>query len=77
MSAISVLKTKNVESRPQEQNQGKSSSQPISLLAFLQAENCKLRKTVAQLALDTMALRKALQKNGSRSWLHRRSGRDS
>jgi hypothetical protein len=63
MSVIYSLKIKNVESRPQEQNQGKSSSQPISLLAFLQAENCQLRKTVAQLALDTMALRKALQKN--------------
>jgi len=63
MSAISVLKIKNVESGPQKQNQGKSSNQPISLLAFLQAENCKLRKTAAQLALDTMALREALQKN--------------
>jgi hypothetical protein len=63
MSLIYVLKIKNVESRPQEQNQEKTSSQPISLLAFLQAENCQLRKTVAQLALDTMALRKALQKN--------------
>jgi hypothetical protein len=76
MSAISASKTKNVESRPQEQNQGKSSSQPVNVLAFLQAENCKLRKTAAQLALDTMALRKTLHKNGSRSWLHRRSGRD-
>jgi hypothetical protein len=63
MSTISVLKIENVESWPQEQNQGKSSSQPVSLLAFLQAENCKLRKTAAQLALDTMALREALQKN--------------
>ena len=63
MSAISVLKIKNVEPSPQKQNQGKSSNQPISLLAFLQAENCKLRKTVAQLTLDTMALREALQEN--------------
>ena len=63
MSAISVSESKNVESRPEEQNQGTSSSQPISLLAFLQAENGKLRKTAAQLALDTMALREALQKN--------------
>jgi hypothetical protein len=63
MSVISVLKIKNVASRPQERNQGKSSSQPTSLLAFLQAENCQLRKTVAQLALDTMVLREALQKN--------------
>jgi hypothetical protein len=63
MSAISVSESKNVESRPEEQNQGTSSSQPISLLAFLQAENSKLQKTAAQLALDTMALRDALQKN--------------
>ncbi len=63
MSVISVLEIKNVESRPEEQNQGTSSSQPISLLAFLQAENGKLQKAAAQLALDTMALREALQKN--------------
>jgi hypothetical protein len=63
MSAISVLRIKNVETRLQKQNYGKSSSQPISLLAFLEAENCKLRNTVAQLQLDTMVLREALQKN--------------
>ena len=62
MTKISMLKIKNVESRQQTQNYGKSSAQLISLLAFLQAENCKLRNTVAQLQQDTMALREALQK---------------
>jgi hypothetical protein len=63
MSAISVLKIKNVESKLQNRSHGKSSGQPISLLAFLQAENCKLRNVVAQLQLDTRALREALLKN--------------
>jgi hypothetical protein len=62
MSSISVLKIKNVESRQQKQNHGKSGGQPISLLAFLRAENSKLRNTVAQLERDTMALRESLQK---------------
>ena len=62
MGAISVLKIKNVEPGQKKQNLGKSSYPPISLLAFLQAENCKLRNTVAQLERDTMALREALQK---------------
>lgn len=61
MSAISVLKTKNVESRTQKQSHGKSDCQPISLLAFLEEENCRLRNTVAQLEQYTMALREALQ----------------
>jgi len=60
MSAISVLKTKNVEPRTQ-QHHGKSECQPISLLAFLEEENCRLRNTVAQLEQYTMALREALQ----------------
>jgi IS1 family transposase len=62
MSPISVLKIKNVESRQQKQDHGKSSGQPISLLAFLRAENCKLRDTIAQLERDTMVLRESLQK---------------
>jgi hypothetical protein len=62
MSAISVLKIKNVESKDQKRIHGKSNCQPISLLAFLQAENCKLRNIVAQLERDTMNLREALQK---------------
>jgi hypothetical protein len=62
MSPISVLKIKNVESRQQKEDRATSSCQPISLLAFLRAENCKLRNTIAQLERDTMALRESLQK---------------
>ncbi len=62
MSAVSVLKIKNVESRQEKKSHGKSSCQPISLLAFLKAENCRLRDIVAQLERDTMALREALQR---------------
>jgi hypothetical protein len=61
MSTICVLKTANVESSAQEQSHGRSGCRPISLLAFLQAENRKLKNTVAQLQRDTMALREALQ----------------
>ena len=61
MSA-NVLKIKNVESRRQKQRHRNPDCQPISLLAFLQAENCKLRHTVAQLEQHTLALREALQK---------------
>ena len=61
MSTICVLKTANVESRLQEQIRGRSGCRPISLLAFLQAENRRLQNTVAQLQRDTMALREALQ----------------
>jgi hypothetical protein len=63
MSTISVLKTANVESSLQEQSHGRSSCRPISLLAFLQAENRKLQDMVARLERDTMALREALQNN--------------
>jgi hypothetical protein len=61
MSTICVLKTENGESSLQEQGRGRSNCRPISLLAFLQAENQRLQNTVAQLQRDTMALREALQ----------------
>jgi hypothetical protein len=61
MSMICVLKTANVESRSQEKGGGRSDCRPTSLLAFLQAENRRLQKTVAQLQRDTMALREAVQ----------------
>jgi len=61
MSTICVLKTANVELSLQEQSRRRSSCRPISLLAFLQAENQRLQNTVAQLQRDTMALREALQ----------------
>jgi len=60
MSTISVLKTANVESSLQE-SRGRTGCRPISLLAFLQAENRRLQNTVAQLQRDTMALRETLQ----------------
>jgi hypothetical protein len=63
MSTICVLKTANVESRLQEQSRGRHGCRPISLLAFLQAENRRLQNAVAQLQRDTMALREALQNN--------------
>ncbi len=63
MSTICVLKTANVESSLQEQSRGRSSCRPISLLAFLQAENRRLQNAVAQLQRDTITLREALQNN--------------
>ncbi len=59
MGTICVLKTVSVESSLQEPSRGRSSCRPISLLAFLQAENRRLQNTVR----DTMALREALQNN--------------
>jgi len=35
----------------------------VNLLAFLEAENARLRRTVIELALDTMDMRDALRKN--------------
>jgi hypothetical protein len=63
MSSICVLRTPNVKPRLQKQNHGRSDSHPISLLAFLQAENRRLRSIVDQLEQDTMALRDALESN--------------
>jgi hypothetical protein len=63
MSTICVLKTANVASSLQEQPPRRSDCRPVSLLAFLQAENRKLHDMVAQLERDTMALREALQSN--------------
>jgi hypothetical protein len=61
MSSICVLRIPNVTSRLQEQTHGRSARRPISMLAFLQAENLKLQNMVAQLERDTTALREALQ----------------
>lgn len=63
MGTISVLKTANVEPGMPEQNHGRTGASAVSLLAFLQAENVRLKKTVAQLKRDTTALREALQDN--------------
>jgi hypothetical protein len=63
MSLICVLRSPNVKSRLQQQGHERSDSRPISLLAFLQAENHRLRNMLAQLEQDTMALREALKNN--------------
>jgi hypothetical protein len=62
MGTICVLKTANSESGSPECKRGRSDSGPVSLLAFLQAENLKLRNAVAQLESDTMVLREALRR---------------
>jgi hypothetical protein len=36
---------------------------PVNLLDFLEAENNRLRRTVIELSLDTLALRDALKGN--------------
>jgi hypothetical protein len=61
MGTISVLKTANSESGPPERTRGRSGSGPVSLLAFLQAENLRLRNAVAQLERDTRSLQEALR----------------
>jgi hypothetical protein len=62
MGTICVLKTANAEPGSRERGRGRSGSGPVSLLAFLQAENFKLRNAIAQLERDTVALREALQR---------------
>jgi hypothetical protein len=71
MGKISVLKTATLESSLhvsslqdsslQEPDLGQAGCPPVSLLAFLQAENHRLRTRVAELQQDTTALREALQ----------------
>lgn len=63
MSTICVLNTADGESSLRDRNKATSGCRPISLLAFLQAENRKLQRAVAQLERDTTALREALRKS--------------
>jgi hypothetical protein len=63
MGTISVLKTTAVDSSLPELNYGKAGCEPVSLLAFLQAENLRLRTRVAELQRDTAALQEARWKN--------------
>jgi hypothetical protein len=63
MSSICVLRIPNARRRSEEQSHGRFGSEPISLLAFLKAENSSLQNTVAQLERDIMTLRQALQNN--------------
>jgi hypothetical protein len=60
MGKISVLKTVALESSLQEPALGRDGCPTVSLLAFLQAENLRLRSKVAELQQDTTALREAL-----------------
>jgi hypothetical protein len=60
MGTICVLRTAYVEPEP-DRDRGRCGARPVSLLAFLQAENIKLQNAVAQLQRDTTALREALQ----------------
>jgi hypothetical protein len=60
MGTIRVLKTAHVAPEP-ERDRGRCGPRPVSLLAFLQAENIKLQNTVVQLQRDTTALREALR----------------
>jgi hypothetical protein len=61
MGSISVLRIPNDKIRLEDDSRGNSNNRPISLLAFLEAENRRLRSMVDQLEQDTMALRDALQ----------------
>jgi hypothetical protein len=63
MSSICMLKIPSAKPHLQEQSHGRPGSEPISLLAFLNAENRRLQNLVAQLEQDTMALRDALESN--------------
>lgn len=62
MGTICVLKTANVEAVPQ-QKCAAQGARPVSLLAFLRAENLRLQRAVAELERDTTALREALRDN--------------
>jgi hypothetical protein len=62
MGKISVLNTAGLESSLQGLDLGNSGCS-VSLLAFLQAENLRLRTRVAELQEDTTALREKLKHN--------------
>jgi hypothetical protein len=65
MSPVSVLRTRAVDSNASDREthkQDEPGCQPIDLLSFLEAENMRLRQAVAELSLDTMALREALKR---------------
>jgi hypothetical protein len=63
MGKVSVLNTAGLESSLQGMDLGNSGCLPVSLLAFLQAENLRLRTRVAELQEDTTALREELKHN--------------
>ena len=62
MDQVSVFKTRMIERNPSDQESHKQDDtalgcQPKSLLAFLEAENFRLRQAVVELSLDAKALR--------------------
>jgi hypothetical protein len=61
MGTICVLKTAYVAREPERDRGRRCGARPVSLLAFLQAENIRLENAVAQLRRDTTALRQALR----------------
>jgi hypothetical protein len=66
MNAVSVLRTRTVNSRAcdqesQKQDEAGCEGRPISLLSVLEAENIRLRQAVVELLIDTVALREALR----------------
>ena len=63
MGTVSVLNTVNMASGLPQRDLSKVGRPPVSLLAFLQAENLRLKTRVAELQHDTTALREALQHN--------------
>jgi hypothetical protein len=62
MNATTVVRN-NTKINPKSQDNVASDCQPVSLLAYLEAENARLRRTVVELALDTMDLRDVVRKN--------------
>ena len=67
MNSVSVLKTgmlnrKTLDPQSHRRDGAGHDCQPISLLAVLKTQNLRLRRAVAELSLDTLALRKALKR---------------
>jgi hypothetical protein len=65
MNAVSVLRTRTVNSRACDQESHKRDDagrecRPISLLSVLERENIRLRQAVVELLIDTLTLREAL-----------------
>jgi hypothetical protein len=63
MGTVSVLKTVNMASGLRQPDVGNVDQPPVSLLAFLQAQNLRLKTRVTELQCETTALREALQHN--------------
>jgi hypothetical protein len=67
MNAVSVLRTRTVNSRAYDQESQKQDGaghecRPISLLSVLEAENIRLRQALVELLIGNLALREALNR---------------